>query len=148
VITSDSRDFRRLGSPLLNVAMFASLIVGYGLAVAALADWFERVSRDDTARRGRRAGAVAIRLTAIGVGVVGALAATLLSVAIVTSASPAIAEREMPSLTTIVYFLALFVALPLARLAVALPDRVIAARLGGPGRVRQLALFALGLVVG
>ena len=146
VITSNNSDFRRLGSPLLNIAMFAALIAGYGLAVVALAGWFDRVSRGDAAHRGRRAGTVAVRLATLGAGALGVLVVTMLSVLISVTAFSAIVEREASSLTTILISLSLAVVV-LARLAVALPDRVIAARLGGQGRVRRLALLALGVAV-
>lgn len=147
VITGGNSDFRRFGSPSLNVAMFVALIAGYGLAVAALADWFDRVSRGDAARGIRRAGVVAVRWAATGAGALGALAATLIVVATTIPGLGAFVAREPIRPAAFLSFLALFVALPLARLVVALPDRGVVARLGGPGRVRRFAQIALGVAV-
>jgi len=42
VIQGDNPDFPRLGSPLLNIGMFALIYVLFGLLVAPLHDWMER----------------------------------------------------------------------------------------------------------
>ena len=139
VITSDNSDFRRLGSPVLNVAMFAAIIFGYGLAVAALADWLTGVAQGESARGGRRAGVVAVRLATLGFGFVGAFVLLLVPLVLVAAMGA--------SLTSIPLFLAFLVVLPLARLAVALPEVGLAERFGGLGRVRRFALLALGLAM-
>jgi hypothetical protein len=88
----------------------------------------------------------AVRLATLGLGGVGTLAALLIVVSLVISALSAIAGREARSVPISLLMLALCAIILAARLAVALPGRGLVARLGGPGRVRQLALLALGLI--
>jgi hypothetical protein len=50
VISADNADFDRFGSPVVNVLMFASLFVLYGMAVGPLARWSARLA---SRRRGQ-----------------------------------------------------------------------------------------------
>jgi hypothetical protein len=147
VIDSDNQDFQRLGSPLLNLVMFAALILSCGGVIVFLADWLDRATRVGGELRVRRTGATVIRMATMGAGAGGVLAGMMLSALFAVSALRAIITRDTPSMSVAVLSLTLFVALPLARLAVALPNRGIAARLGGQARVRRLAWLALGLAV-
>jgi len=42
IIEGDNFDFSRFGPPLLNIGLFASLFILYGLAVAPIAEWCDR----------------------------------------------------------------------------------------------------------
>ena len=45
LVSSDNPDFHLFGSPALNIAMFASLFVLFGLLVAPFSQWIERIER-------------------------------------------------------------------------------------------------------
>lgn len=71
VISADNGDFRRIGSPVLNVAMFGAIFVVFGLAVAPLSRWITLLVSRTEAASGllRRLG----RLVLGGFGVLGLL---------------------------------------------------------------------------
>lgn len=65
VIDKDNPDFRRFGSPVVNITMFVGLIVAYGWCVAFLAEWFDR--------RPRRWRTIPLRVLTYGAGMLGLL---------------------------------------------------------------------------
>lgn len=68
VVEPTNLDFRRFGSPQLNVAMFAALFVAFGVMVAALFDGLRAV----VARRGTAARVTDISaFVALGPGIIG-----------------------------------------------------------------------------
>jgi hypothetical protein len=79
VISADNGDFRRIGSPVLNVLMFGAIFVLFGLAVAPLTRWIMRLVARTAVAPGflRRLG----RLFLCGFGVLGLLGVAAVVVA-------------------------------------------------------------------
>jgi hypothetical protein len=91
IISSDNRDFERLGSPVLNVIMFAALIAGFGLLFVPLAGWIERVSAPPASAGMRRIAPAGWWLATMGAGVAGLLALLGIVLAILVGALAEIA---------------------------------------------------------
>jgi hypothetical protein len=126
VVDPDSRDLRILGPPLLNIAMFASLIVVAGMLATSLVPWMDRAVAAN-GRRANRIGAMMLGAVAVGLGGV-ALIATLLLL-IVNSVTVPIYAVSDPGIDTIVVaplVLIVLIGIPLTCIAVAVPDRLSA----------------------
>lgn len=147
VITGDNHDFQRIGSPLLNVIMFAALIATYGVSVVVLAARLERMCTIEWGGSAQGIAVSGIWFATLVAGLGGVIAATLLSMSLLIEAVSAVASRDAPPVTATLLVIPLFVVLPLARIALVRPNGRIATRLGGLERVRLLALLALGLAM-
>jgi hypothetical protein len=121
VINAGDRDLRSLGPPVLNVAMFAAVVVAVGIATPAVAGWLERAT--SMPRHGwRRMGTEALRGLTVGFGALGLIACFFLLVFV--GAVHPILELVNPnwrSIGTIPLAVTMALLIPLARIAAALP---------------------------
>jgi hypothetical protein len=146
VIDSSNDDFRQLGSPVLNVAMFAALIVGYGLALVWLAGKIDRLSRVGTLLNPRRAGvgAVGVWIMTIGLGIIGLLVAAVMVSGMVFASLSGLLGGVSTSRVSFLALLIIALLLPAARILVALPtSNRPASRL----RSSRLASVAIAAVI-
>lgn len=126
VINTDSRDMQLLGEPLLNIMMFAALIVSVGILTPTVFSWLNRVT-DARGSVVSRTGAAALRGVATLLGGLGLV--IVLSFIVSIGIFVTLSELLNPSLGSIVVVpLALAVAfgLPMSRIALAFPDRMAA----------------------
>jgi hypothetical protein len=124
VINPGSQDLRSLGSPLLNVAMFATLIFLAGMLATPIVSWLDHAVAASS-RSSTRIGALALGAVAAFFGGV-ALFAVLLLIVVNSVAVPIRAISDPGIVSTVVAPLVLLVviAFPLTRVAVAFPDRL------------------------
>ncbi len=122
ILSADNRDFTRLGSPVVNVAMFGSLFVLFGLAVAPLSRWIGRFA---IVRKGRWSAIGRWSLGLIGVvGMLAILAMVAIGLFLLADASRRAVDggvglTEAAAITTVV---AVLVVLPLCRAILAAID--------------------------
>jgi hypothetical protein len=123
VIDPDSRDLRTLGPPLLNIAMFATLIVAAGMLSTS---FVPRLDRAVALNGGRatRLGTTILGAVAVVLGTVALLSASLLlAVNGVTVPIHAITDPGVDTLVVAPLVLLVLISIPLTRFAVAFPDR-------------------------
>jgi MFS family permease len=122
VINPDDHDLRTLGPPLLNIAMFATLIVVAGILATPFVSWLDRAVAANSSRSAR-IGARVLGAVAIVLGGI-ALASALLLLVVNGISVPVQAVLDPGISTLVVAPLVLFVlvAVPLTRVAVAFPD--------------------------
>lgn len=124
VIDTDSGDLHTLGPPLLNIAMFATLIVAAGMLATRFVSGLDRAVAA-TNRRSTRLGARVLGAVAIALGGITLVFASLMLV--VNGVTVPIVAVTEPGIDTIVVaplVLLLLIGIPLTRLAVATPDHL------------------------
>lgn len=148
VINPESRDLRILGPPLLNIAMFATLIVAAGMLATPFVPWLGRA----VAANGRlttRIGAKVLGAVAIVLGGVALLSTLLLLVVNgITVPVHAVVDPGINTLVIAPLVLVVLVVVPLTRVAEAFPAHLPAlARLRSPS-VARLVTVILWLATG
>ena len=124
VIRPDSRDLRTLGSPLLNIAMFASLIVAAGMLATPFVPWLDRA----VAANSRRMPRVGARVLGAVAAVLGGIALfSMLLLLVVNGITVPVQAVGDPGIGTIVVaplLLIVLIVVLLTRVAVAFPNRL------------------------
>jgi hypothetical protein len=144
VIDSGNRDFRRLGSPVLNVAMFAALVAAYGWVVAFAVERFDRGARERTPPRDIRS--FVAQLPVYAFGLLGLLVTTLFVVFGTVEAVAGLATLETGTLLSLVTAVVALL-LPAARILVAVPRGQGPAWLPAAGRSWRVGFGALAVLI-
>ncbi|MGH9174833.1 MAG: hypothetical protein ACRD1H_10765, partial [Vicinamibacterales bacterium] len=126
VIDPDSRDLRTFGPALLNIVMFATLIVAAGMLTPLIFGWLDR-SIGSRGSRLTRFGAAALRPVAVVLGGFGLLLLLPLTVTIgIFVPIGSLIDPQLESIMLIPLALVCALVLPLARVAEAFPSHLTA----------------------
>jgi hypothetical protein len=135
IISAGNQDFERIGSPALNVLMFGSLFILFGLAVAPLSAAIGRLAAPSRGRAGIARRAFGWLLAVAGVFGLGVTALTVIGAGMVPVVAAITVGEEPPTLeqaAAMITLAAVACALPLIRL------------LGGAAEAGLLGVSRLG----
>lgn len=126
VIDPGSRDLRTIGPALLNIVMFATLIVAAGMLTPLIFGWLDR-SIGSRGSRLTRFGAAALRPVAVVLGGFGMLLLLLMFVMLgIVVPIGSLIDPQLESIMLIPLVLVCALVLPLARVAEAFPNHLTA----------------------
>jgi MFS family permease len=141
VINPENHDMRTLGPPLLNIAMFAILIVVAGMLATPFVPWLDRAVAANSSRS-ERIGARVLGSVAIVLGGIALVSALLLLVVNgITVPAHAVVDPGTSTLVVAPLVLVVLIAVPLMRVAEAFPTHLAAlTRLRSPFVTRLITV--------